>query len=110
MTTKTLGDFGIKSEGVGIEKDSQSLSNFKEETLMQVIGFECRDLGKNPGIIFDLNQPVTDINGENWMKVTTTNRITIDKFKGNVKLEKGDILDTHVKSGITPNGTWFDLK
>ena len=111
MATKTLSDFGIPKDGEDFEKESLPLSHFKIGTIMNVIGFEFKNLGKNPGIVFELEQPVTDKNeGKNWTKVHTSNKITIKTFRERVNLEKGDVLKTELVSGKTENGTWYDLQ
>lgn len=111
MTTKTLSDFGISGEAVEFEKESLPLSQFKVGTIVNVIGIEFKDLGKKPGVVFEVDTPIEDITDEPkaWTKMHTANGITVKKFKG-VNLQEGDKLQVEIASGKTDKGTWYDLK
>ena len=106
MTTKTLADFGLPKDSDGkYEVTEQSLSKFDKGTIFKIIGFEMKNLGENPGVIFDMAEPVKDSEGIEWLKAKTANVVTVSKF-GQIELEDGDVLEVELQSGGSGSKIW----
>lgn len=108
MSNKTFSDFGVTEDAPEYEKESQQISKFKNGDVFKITAIEFKKLGTRDGAVMEVATPVTDVDGENWTKIHTANKITLSKLN-KVELGQDDILEVKVKTGKTDNGTWYDI-